>query len=59
MNVVSAKHMTNRFYTFNTTPEQLRRLGARGGRAYGRKLHLIEPRFTSLLRLFSTLDPRR
>ena len=28
--------MTNRFYTFNTTPEQLRRLGARGGRAYGR-----------------------
>ena len=28
--------MTDRFYTFHTTPEQLRRVGARGGRAYGR-----------------------
>jgi hypothetical protein len=28
--------MTDHFYTFNTSPEQLRRLGARGGRAYGR-----------------------
>ena len=28
--------MTNREYTFRTSPEQLRRLGARGGRAYGR-----------------------
>jgi hypothetical protein len=37
MNVVSAiDTMTDHFYTFNTSPEQLRRLGARGGRAYGR-----------------------
>jgi len=28
--------MTDRFYTFNTSPEQLRRFGARGGRAYDR-----------------------
>jgi hypothetical protein len=28
--------MADRLYTFNTSPEQLRRLGARGGRAYGR-----------------------
>ena len=28
--------MTNRLYTFNQTPEQVRRVGARGGRAYGR-----------------------
>ena len=37
MNVVSAiDTMTDHFYTFITSPEQLRRLGARGGRAYGR-----------------------
>ncbi len=37
MNVVSASHaMSDRFYTFNKSPEQLRRLGARGGRAYAR-----------------------
>jgi hypothetical protein len=28
--------MADHLYTFNTSPEQLRRLGARGGRAYGR-----------------------
>jgi hypothetical protein len=28
--------MTDRFYIFPTSPEQLRRVGARGGRAYGR-----------------------
>ena len=28
--------MTDRFYTFFQTPEQLRRQGARGGRTYGR-----------------------
>jgi hypothetical protein len=28
--------MTDRLYTFNTSPEQLRRLGARGGRTYAR-----------------------
>jgi hypothetical protein len=28
--------MADHFYIFNTSPEQLRRLGARGGRAYGR-----------------------
>ncbi len=28
--------MTDRLYTFNKSPEQLRHLGARGGRAYGR-----------------------
>jgi hypothetical protein len=36
MNVVSQDTMTDRLYTFNISPEQLRRLGARGGRAYGR-----------------------
>jgi hypothetical protein len=28
--------MSDHFYTFNTSPEQRRRVGARGGRAYGR-----------------------
>ena len=28
--------MSDRFYTFNTSPEQRRRVGARGGRTYGR-----------------------
>ena len=28
--------MTDRIYTFTKSSEQLRRLGARGGRAYGR-----------------------
>ena len=28
--------MTEHFYTFNKSPEQQRRLGARGGRAHGR-----------------------
>jgi hypothetical protein len=37
MNVVSARpHMTDHFYTFHKSPEELRRLGARGGRACGR-----------------------
>jgi hypothetical protein len=38
MNVVSAiDTMTDHFYLFiNKSPEQLRRLGARGGRAFGR-----------------------
>jgi hypothetical protein len=36
MNVVSQDTMTDHFYTFDKSPEQLRRLGARGGRAYGR-----------------------
>jgi hypothetical protein len=37
MNVVSAiDTMTDHFYTFNTSPEQRRRQGARGGRAHVR-----------------------
>ena len=28
--------MSDHFYTFKTSPEQRRRVGARGGRAYGR-----------------------
>jgi hypothetical protein len=37
MNVVSGTSpMRDRVYTFIKSPEQLRRLGARGGRAYGR-----------------------
>ena len=37
MNVVSGKDtMRDRAYTFTKSPEQLRLLGARGGRAYGR-----------------------
>ena len=37
MNVVSATNsMTDRVYTFVKSPEQLRRLGARGGRAFAR-----------------------
>lgn len=37
MNVVSGKDtMRERAYTFTQSPEQLRLLGARGGRAYGR-----------------------
>src|ERR1019366_3531566 len=38
MNVVSPRNTmtTHRYILFNKTPEQLRRLGARGGRAYGR-----------------------
>jgi hypothetical protein len=37
MNVVSQRNtMTSHTYIFNKTPEQLRLLGARGGRAFGR-----------------------
>ena len=37
MNVVSARDtMTDHFYTFNSSAEQRRRVGARGGRAFGR-----------------------
>jgi len=37
MNVVSVGDtMTDHFYTFDASPERCRRLGARGGRAFGR-----------------------
>ena len=37
MNVVSAGDtMTDHIYTFDVSPDRLRRLGARGGRAFGR-----------------------
>jgi hypothetical protein len=37
MNVVSAiDTMTDHFYTFDASPERQRRLGSRGGRAFGR-----------------------
>ena len=32
--------MPDQIYTFNQTPEQRRRVGARGGRAYGRNHRL-------------------
>ena len=46
---VRKTHMTDHLYTFNKSPEQLRRLGARGGRAYGYNQKVRRPRLPTSL----------
>src|ERR1035438_10472532 len=43
--------MPDHFYTFHTTPEQLRRQGARGGRACGSYQRLVQFPDGALLRI--------